>query len=82
MTTNKELKIRIKCFESEIKGVQKKGHISSVNPLTGRHGVEICLPSNVTQEQALLIAKYIKNKHNFEACFFIKKHNINVYYDI
>ncbi len=82
MTTNKELKIRIKTFESEIKLAQKKGHVSSINHLDGRKGVEIVLPTTVSADQAVLIATYIRKKHNFEACFFIKKHNINVYYDV
>lgn len=82
MTNNKELKMRIKVFESEIKLAQKKGHVTGINTLEGRRGIEICLPTNISPEQAIQIASYIKKAHSFEACFFVKKHNINVYYDV
>lgn len=74
-------KSKIVEIESEIKHACKAGHFISFGKLQGRKGVEIVLPANVDGTQALVISKYFQKRYGFQACFFVKRHAINVYYE-
>lgn len=79
--TMKKNKEAINQFEKDITKAQKLGHISSIAQMPKGKGVEIFLPATVVPESARRVASFIKTKYKFQACFFIKKHTISVYYE-
>lgn len=68
-------------FEHDIQKIYKLGHITSIAYMQKRKGIELFLPGSISSQKAQEIATFIKNKYNFQAYFFVKKHNISVYYE-
>ena len=80
MKITAEEKFRRTDLEKEFKKAQKMGYITSISQMPERSGIEINLPANINQDQANRIASYIQNKYKFHTCFYVKKHNIKVFY--
>lgn len=78
---DKDTKKKIFIFEKDMNKALKQGYIISMNNINGKNAVEVLLPESVSSHQATKIARFIKNKYDLDACFFIKKHGINVYYE-
>jgi ribosomal protein S8 len=72
---------KIILFEADINKIYKKGYIRSISYMKNSSGVELSLPSNISKTQATKIANYIKTKYKLRACFYVKNHGINVYYN-
>ena len=78
---SKKMKDKVLVFEKDMGKAIKKGYVLSMNTLNEVNAIELLLPQNVSSHQASKIVKFIKSKYQLDACFFIKKHGINVYYE-
>lgn len=68
-------------LERDLNKAHKRGHITSIQHLPQKKGLELSLPATVDMMQAQTIASFIQKKYNLQTYFFAKKHNIVVYYE-
>lgn len=69
-------------FEKDMQKVLKEGLIINLNYMPNKRGLEISLPGSVNAHHANQIAQTIRTRYNLSAIFFVKKHSINVYYEV
>lgn len=71
----------IKRFERDMHKTMQVGYFTNISRLNNRIGIEMFLPTTVDELKANTISRFISEKYDVNAIFFVRNHSIRVFYD-